>query len=80
MYLIKKLLISKWHSLDPLNYAKNYQRWNIVSFSSSRQQFLSNDVRKFCQKWLVEGSKFVWKKKPSPSTNNQLLSLRKSKQ
>ena len=27
------------------------------------QQYLSNDINKFRQKWLVKKSKFVWRKK-----------------
>ena len=33
---------------------------------SSRQQNLSNDIKKFLQKWLVKKSKFVWRKKTHP--------------
>ena len=39
-----------------------------------------NDVSKIPSKWLVKKSKFVWRKKPTPSTNIPLLSLRKSEQ
>ena len=36
--------------------------------------------KKLRQKWLVKKSKFVWRKKPTLSTNIPLLSLRKSEQ
>ena len=45
---------------------KNDHRWNIFSNLSSRQQYLSNDIKKFRQKWLVKKSKFVWRKKNPP--------------
>ena len=36
--------------------------------------------KKFRQKLRVKKSKFVWRKKPTPSTNISLLSYRKSEQ
>ena len=42
---------------------KNDHRKNIFLNLSSGQQYLSNDIKKFHQKWLVKKSKFVWRKK-----------------
>ena len=55
----------KWQSLNPHNFTKNDHRWNIFSNLSSGQQSLL----KFRQKWLVNKSKFGWRKKPNPNTN-----------
>ena len=50
----------------PHNFTKNDHRWNIFSNLSSGQQYLSNDIKKFRQKWLDKKSKFVWRKKKNP--------------
>ena len=53
----------KWSPLSPNNFSKNH-RWNIFSNISSGQQYLSSDIKKSCQNWLVKKSKFVWKNPP----------------
>ena len=70
----------KWQSLYHHYFTKNDHKWNIFSNVSSGQQYFSKDIKKFRQKWLIKKSKFVWRKKPTLSTNIPLLSYRKSEQ
>ena len=72
--------LAKTASLKTHTFAETDHRQNIFSNLSSGQQDFLNDIRQFGQKRLVKKSKFVLRKKNSPSSNIRLLSLHKSEQ
>ena len=40
-------------------------KMHLFSNSSSEQQYILNDIKKFCHKRLVQMSKLVWRKNPA---------------
>ena len=67
----------KWQSLNHHNLTKNDRRRNIFSKLSSRQQYGLNDITNPIKNGYLM-IRNVTEKKPTPSRNIPLLSIRKS--